>query len=111
MKLYIWLLVWLVCTLLLPLCERIQSFQIRPSECFYIFISYSYRIFIAYISVGKRGRVITFGFDRFFKKFLIRFRGIFGEMIPCLEDTPLKKEYTPTVQSTIYSLLIYEYIL
>ena len=50
------------------------------------FISYSNRIFIAFISIGKWESVVMCGFDCFF--FLYRLRYIFAETILWLEYTP-----------------------
>ena len=66
------LLVWLVCTLQLLPCGQWRSFNIRHSEYMFQillksieFVSYSYHIFFANISIGKWGLVITCGFVYF----------------------------------------------
>ena len=55
------------------------------------FVSYSYHIFIAYISIDKWGPVETCSYDYFL--FLYWLRCIFAKTILWLEDTPLKEEF------------------
>ena len=70
----------------------IQSISFRYFLKSIKFLSPSYSISSAYISIGKWGPVITCDFDCFL--FLHRLRCIFAVMILWSEGTPSKEEYT-----------------
>ena len=64
------------------------------------FVSYSYRIFIINISIGKWRPFIEWSFDCIL--FLRGFRRFFALMILWSEDTPSKREYSQRYLSTSY---------
>ena len=72
-------------------------------------VSFNYRIMIANMTVGEWGSDVLWSFNCV--TFLQRLRRIFAEIILWSEDTLFKRGLCLTVQSAIYRLLVYKYII
>ena len=82
-----------------------SSFGVIVSDiCWRVSIFFSYRIFIANISIDKFGPVVMCGFDCFL--FLHRLRRIFALTILWLVDIPSKEEYASQFRVRFIYLLM-----